>query len=89
MRVKDGFVMRDVAGQTVVVATGAASESFCGMVKLNETGKAMWSALAEGLDEHEIVQRMAGQYDVSSEKLAHDVAAFVARMDEAGFLEHD
>ncbi len=81
--------MRDVAGQTVVVATGAASESFCGMVKLNETGKALWSALAEGLDERAIVRRMAEEYDVPSDKLEHDVAAFIARMDEAGFLEHD
>lgn len=39
MRIKDGFVMRKVAGKYVVVATGEASRSFHGMIKLNDTGR--------------------------------------------------
>ena len=39
VRIKDGFVLRDVAGQTVVIATGEASRDFHGMVKLNGTGR--------------------------------------------------
>ena len=38
VRIKDGFVLRDVAGQTVVIATGEASRDFHGMVKLNGKG---------------------------------------------------
>lgn len=86
MKVKDGFVMRDVAGQTMVVATGAASESFHGMVKLNETGKFIWQLLAEAHSEQEIASALAEAYDVSPEQAAQDVAAFIAHMREAGFL---
>ena len=39
MKIKKGFVLRDVAGRSVVVATGAAAKRFRGMVMLNETGK--------------------------------------------------
>ena len=35
MRTKKGFVLREVGGQTVVIATGEASENFHGMDKLN------------------------------------------------------
>lgn len=42
MRIKQGFVMRDVAGQAVAIATGEASKSFHGMVKLNGTGADIW-----------------------------------------------
>ena len=39
MRIKEGFVLREVAGQAMVIATGEASKEFHGMVKLNESGK--------------------------------------------------
>lgn len=50
MRIKQGFVMRDVAGQAVVIATGDASRDFHGMVKLNQTAAVVWHGVEEGLD---------------------------------------
>lgn len=86
MRVKDGFVLREVAGQTVVIATGEASRDFHGMVKLNETGRVIWESLANGVSEAGIVERLTAEYDVTPEKAADDVATFVAQMRDAGFL---
>lgn len=37
MKLKDGFVLREVAGQTVVIGVGALSEQFHGMIRLNDT----------------------------------------------------
>ena len=42
MKIKDGFVLRDIAGDTVVIATGELSKTFHGMIKLNSTGKEIW-----------------------------------------------
>lgn len=86
MRIKQGFVMRDVAGQTVIVATGEAAEGFRGMIKVNEAGREIWSAIAEGLDETAVVDRLTERFDVSREVAERDVAAFVAGMREHGFL---
>lgn len=87
MKVKDGFVVREVAGQAVVVATGEASRDFHGMVKLNGTGKLIWEALAAGLSEGEIAQKLVAEYaDVTPEKAAEDVRSFVSQMREAGFI---
>ena len=51
MRIKEGFVLREVAGQAMVIATGEASKEFHGMVKLNESGKIIWKGLMDGLTE--------------------------------------
>ena len=51
MKIKKGFVLRDVAGRSVVVATGAAAKRFRGMVMLNETGKEIWTRLQKGMDQ--------------------------------------
>ena len=87
MRIKQGFVMRDVAGQAVAIATGEASKSFHGMVKLNGTGADIWRGVEEGLDETAIAERVAAKYEVDLDRARRDVDAFIARMREAGLME--
>lgn len=87
MRIKQGFVMRDVAGQAVAIATGEASKSFHGMVKLNDTGADIWRGVEEGLAEAAIAERIAAKYEVDPERAREDVDAFIARMREAGLVE--
>ena len=45
MKIKNGFILRDVGGKTFVVAVGERSREFKGMITLNETGKFIWKAL--------------------------------------------
>ena len=87
MRIKQGFVMRDVAGQAVAIATGEASKSFHGMVKLNGTGADIWRGVEEGLDDASIAERIAAKYEVNLDRARRDVDAFIARMREAGLVE--
>lgn len=86
MQIKDGFVLRQVAGQTMVIATGEASKDFHGMVKLNETGSEIWQGLMDGLSEEEIAAKLAEKYTVDVEKAAEDTREMLAKMKEAGFL---
>lgn len=86
MRIKDGFVLREVAGKAVVIATGEASECFHGMIKLNGTGRVIWEGLAEGLSDEAIAAGLARDYDVDPAQAAADVCEFVGQVREAGFL---
>lgn len=86
MRIKNGFVLREVAGQTMVIATGEASKDFHGMIKLNSTGKVIWLGLQDGLSEDEIVGRLQEQFDVDAEKAMQDTRAFIQQMEEMGFM---
>lgn len=86
MRIKKGFVLRRVAGQAMVIATGEASRDFHGMVKLNETGCDIWQGLTDGLDEEQIVDRLVEKYEVDREKAAADTAMIIGCMKAAGFL---
>jgi len=87
MKIKDGFVIRDIMGQTVVVPTGEASEVFSGMIKLNDTGKDIWQALTEGKSEEEIVEFITCEYDVSEEKAKIGISKFLTNMKDKGFIE--
>ena len=87
MKIKKGFVMRKVAGNAVVIATGEASKNFHGMVRLNATGADIWQGVADGLDENAIADRLVEIYEVEREKAYEDVISTVAKMKEAGFIE--
>ncbi len=87
MKIKKGFVMRKVAGSAVVIATGEASKSFHGMVRLNATGADIWQGVADGLDENAITDRLMESYEVDREKAYEDVVTTVNKMKEAGFIE--
>ena len=89
MRIKNGFVLREVAGQIMVIATGAASKDFHGMIKLNATGKEIWIGLQEGLSEADVVKRIQNLYEVDAEKAASDVRDFVKQMEEMGFIVNE
>ena len=64
MKIKDGFVLRDIAGDTVVIATGEISKTFHGMIRLNSTGKEIWEILSSrDLSEDEVIAEMAKRHD--------------------------
>ncbi len=87
MKIKDGFVVRELAGQSIVVALGEASKTFNGMIKLNDTGRLIWDMLAEGKAKEEIADRFVAEYDVEREVAERDINAFVETLQGAGILE--
>ena len=51
MKIRSGFILREVLGSPMVVATGDAARNFHGMIKLNETAGFIWRCLQDGLTE--------------------------------------
>lgn len=86
MKIKKGFILRKVGGQNVVVAVGAASRSFSGIIRLNETGKFLWEKLSADKTEDELCEALLSEYELSEEQARADVSAFVQKLKEAGLL---
>ena len=85
MKIKDGFVLRDVAGSCVVVPVGA-DLNFNGMITLNETGKTLWVALGEETDFDSLVAALTSEYDVDADTARVAVEQFVGKLRENGFI---
>lgn len=86
MKMNEGFVMREVAGQYVVIAIGEASKKFHGMIKLNGTGKDIWEGIQNGLSEKQIVENLMEKYQVEKAEVETDVKEFVGQMKDIGIL---
>ena len=84
MKIKDGYLLKEVAGNYVVVPVG--NVSFNGMLSLNETGVLIWKKLEEGCEERDLVEAFLQEYDVTEERAKQDVANFTEKLKQAGIL---
>ncbi len=86
MRIRDGFILRSVAGMNVVVSTDIKSD-FDGMITLNHTGMFMWKLLENGTDRQTILEKMTDEYEVDAETASADIDEFIKKLADAGVLE--
>lgn len=87
MKIKDGFMLRNIAGDYFVVPVGQATEYFNGMITLNKVSAFMWEHLSKGTTQDEILSAVLEKYDVSEERARCDIDAFISKVREAGILE--
>lgn len=85
MKLKDGFIMRTVAGETVVLPTGGVTDLDM-MITLNDTARFLWERLAVGAEVDELVQALLSEYEVTEEVATRSVNAFIDKLKERDFL---
>ena len=86
MKLKDGFFMRQIAGQTVVLPGGDVLDLNM-MITLNETGAFLWERLNEETTTEALVAALLSEYDVDEKTARRAVEAFVQKLNDHGFLE--
>lgn len=86
MKIKEGYMVREVAGTAVVVPVTADS-TFHGMLKLNGTGSFLWEKLTAQTDRESLIAALLAEYEVSEETAAEGVDAFLASLEKLNLLE--
>lgn len=87
MKIKEGFVIRQVGGEYVVVPVGARSKEFHGMINLNATGALLWNFFSQEHTLNEGVDALCNQYEVERTIAEKDVKAFMDIVANNGFIE--
>ena len=87
MKIKKGFVMREVGGANVVVPVGEMSKNFHGMINLNETGAFLWKFFCEQHTLEDGVAALLGEYDVEETTAREEVEKFLKTLKTYGFAE--
>ena len=86
MKLKEGFLLREVAGRIVVVPEGDVLNLNL-MISLNSTGRFLWERLDKGASVQELKEALMEQYDVDEQRASADVQAFIEMLNRHGFLE--
>lgn len=87
MKIKDGYMLRDVAGNHVVVPMGREAVDFNGMISLNDTGAFLWNLMEEECTRDQLVTAILEEYDATKEQAEQGVDRFIQKVMENGFAE--
>lgn len=77
MKIKESFLLKEVAGEFIVVPVGESLVDFSAMIVLNETAVFLWKALSEDAEQEELVNAVVLEFDIDKDTAEHDVAEFI------------
>jgi len=89
MKLDDGFLIRNIAGEDVLVPVGSKVIDFKGLITISPVGGFIYRLLGEGKNESEIIDAVLEEYDVSRQTVENDMAEFLASLREKGILHDD
>lgn len=87
MKIKEGFMLREVAGNYIVVPVGLKTIDFNGMINLNKTGAYLWEELSKGITFEALLDNMIEKYQVSKDIAESDLNEFIAKLKEKNILD--
>ena len=88
MRIKDGFTLREIDGQHVVIGEGLSQVNFNKMISLNATAAYLWeSVVGKEFTSADLVKLLLDKYEVTEEVAAADVDNLVKKWIEAELVE--
>lgn len=85
-RVKGDLLLREVAGQSVLIPVGEISEKLNGMITLNETFRFIWEQFKEPHTIEEVLEKTLEEYDGDAEVIRQDIQNFVAESLKYNFM---
>ena len=88
MKIKDGFVLREMCGEHIVAAEGLQNINFNKLISLNSTAAFLWKAL-EGKDftTEQMAQLLVDEYGIDMELAMTDSGNLMKSWAEAGIAE--
>ncbi|MCQ2183413.1 MAG: PqqD family protein [Bacteroidales bacterium] len=88
MKIKEGFVLRKLANEYIVVGEGLAQVNFNKMIVLNETASFLWENLeGKEFSLDDMVALLLETYDVSEETAREDAQILVDKLVENAVVE--
>ena len=89
MRINSEFVLREIAGEYVIIPVGSTVLGFNGLITVNEVGVVLWKMLQEEVTLEQLVQGILAEYDVEEDVVREDVQEFLDKLIAGGILTKD
>lgn len=86
MRINKEFVLREIAGEYIIIPTGSTALEFNGLITVNEIGVTLWKMLQEDVTVEQLVSGILEEYEVEEEEARADIEEFLEVLVKGGIL---
>ena len=88
MKMKKGFILKNVANKWIVVPVDEKAVHFNGLLTLNESGRILFELLQQGDTTLEmLIKRITDVYDIDKETARIDVESFIHKLQDKDLIE--
>lgn len=88
MKIKDGYKIRDIAGEHVIVSVGQLHVNLTKIISLNDTSVWLWEQLeGKTFDADTVADLLVGHYEVDRPTALADAEAWIASLKKAELIE--
>lgn len=87
MKIKEGFVLRNVVDEYIVMPTGSNIAKFEGAVVLNEVSAFIYKLLEHPMSREDLLIAILNEYDVDEATASADLDALLKKLADMGVLE--
>ena len=87
MKIVKEFILRDIAGEYVLVPTGETTQEFNGFITITDTAKFIWENIEKVDSFKELVDLILEEYEVDEETAVRDTAGMVNDLLKNGFIK--
>ena len=87
MKIKNGYLLREIADTHIVVPIAERVIEFKGMMVLNEISAKIWNYLQEDRTFDQVLDYILSIYDIDEETARSDVSGMLDQMQASGVLE--
>jgi len=87
MRIKEGFTLRTVCSENIIVSEGVNNIDFSSIINLNESASYLWNkVLGKDFSTDDLTHLLTEEYEVSEEQARADAEALTRQWHEAGLI---
>lgn len=86
MKRNTNFILREIAGENILVATGEAAQIFNGMITLNEVASFIWKNIDECKTVDKLIASILEEFDIEEETARRDIESFTAELIRMGMV---
>lgn len=87
MKAVQDMILREIAGEAILIPVGKTALDMHGMISLSESGLMLWKKLKEERSMEELIGAVLEEYEVDRETASADVRAFLEKLKELNLLE--
>lgn len=87
LKARGDLILRNLAGEYVLLPRGAAIREFHGTMVMNELSAFIWNRLREPATRDELLAAVLAEYDIDEATAAADLDALLARFTELGIIQ--
>ncbi len=87
MKAREGFILRNLAGEYLLMPKGEKIKNYDSVVLMNELSAFVWGKLQNPVTRSDLLEAVLNEYDVDEKTAREDLDGLLAELKEAGVID--